>query len=199
MIRLGIFYSLDDSLKNDIEAFKLFFSSKCKTSRYLTHIPHSTIYVFDVESNKIDKVTLEFENLQKSLCQFYSTIYQWKVFEKDIITGLNTLCLEIKLSNELKALQMNVVESIYKNHLKSKKSHFEGDFKLLNDKYGYPFIGNHWIPHITIGSMDINPEKLLEYSKKLLDLPKEITINNLGLFKIEGDSHQLIKKIEFSK
>ena len=104
---------------------------------------------------------------------------------------------DYKLSNELKALQMNVVESIYKNHLKSKKSHFEGDFKLLNDKYGYPFIGNHWIPHITIGSMDINPEKLLEYSKKLLDLPKEITINNLGLFKIEGDSHQLIKKIEF--
>ena len=70
-------------------------------------------------------------------------------------------------------------------------------YEHSKDKYGYPFIGNHWIPHITIGSMDINPEKLLEYSKKLLDLPKEITINNLGLFKIEGDSHQLIKKIEF--
>ena len=197
MIKLGIFYSLDDSLKKDIESFKLYFSSKCKTSRYLNHLPHSTIYVFNIESNKIDDVILEFEDFQKSFNQFYTNIYKWKVFTKDIITGLNTLCLEIELSRELKALQMRVVESLFEYHLKSENSNFEGDFKILNDKYGYPFIGNHWIPHITIGSMDINPEKLLEYSKKLLDLPEEIKINNLGLFKIEGDSHQLIKKIEF--
>jgi len=197
MIKLGIFYSLDDSLKKDIESFKLYFSSICKTSRYLNHLPHSTIYVFNIESNKINDVILEFEDFQKSFNQFYTNIYKWKVFTKDIITGLNTLCLEIELSRELKALQMRVVESLFEYHLKSENSNFEGDFKILNDKYGYPFIGNQWIPHITIGSMDINPEKLLGYSRKLLDLPKEITINNLGLYKIEEDSHKLIKKIEF--
>ena len=82
MIRLGIFYSLDDSLKNDIEAFKLYFSSKCKTSRYLTHIPHSTIYVFDVESNKIDKVTLEFENLQNHFVNFILLFINGKFLKK---------------------------------------------------------------------------------------------------------------------
>ena len=197
MIKLGVFYSLDDSLKKDIESFKLYFSSKCKTSRYLNHLPHSTIYVFNRELNKIDDVLLKFDDFQKSFHQFYTNIYKWKVFTKDIITGLNTLCLEIELSRELKALQMEVVERLSEYHLKNENSNLEGDFKMLNDKYGYPFIGNQWIPHITIGSMDINPEKLLGYSRKLLDLPKEITINNLGLYEIEEDSHKLIKKIKF--
>ena len=50
---------------------------------------------------------------------------------------------------------------------------------------------------ITIGSINISKEKLLNYTKGLLTFPKEIKINNLGLYKIEGDSHQLLKKIYF--
>jgi len=197
MIRLGVFYCLESGLKNYVESFKLFFSSKCEISKYLNHSAHSTIYVFDVEANKLDDVIFEFEDLQKSLIRLSSHISKWSVFENDILTSLNTLCLEIELTNELKALQMSVVKSLYKFHLQNKNINFEGDLQFSNIKYGYPFVGDHWIPHITIGSLDIIPERLLDYSEGLLPFPKEIKINNLGLFKIEGDSHKLIKKIEF--
>ena len=197
MIRLGVFYCLESGLKNDVESFKLFFSSKCEISKYLNHLAHSTIYVFDVEANKLNDVIFEFEDLQKSLIRLSSHISKWRVFENDILTSLNTLCLEIELTNELKDLQMSVVESLHKFHSQNKNINFEGDLQFSNIKYGYPFVGDHWIPHITIGSLDIIPERLLDYSEGLSPFPKEIKINNLGLFKIEGDSHKLIKKIEF--
>ena len=197
MIRLGVFYCLESDLKREVDSIKTFFSSKNEISKYLNHLSHSTIYVFDIESNKINDVIFEFEDLQKSLIQLPSHINKWRVFENDILTSLNTLCLEIELTNEPKVLQMNTVEYLCKFHLQNKNINFEGDLKFSNNKYGYPFVGNHWIPHITIGSINISKEKLLNYTKGLLTFPKEIKINNLGLYKIEGDSHQLLKKIYF--
>ena len=141
---------------------------------------------------------VEFKEMQKSLDQCSAQIVKWKVFENDILTKLNTLCLEIELSNELKFLQMKVAGSLSKFHIKN-YNEYEGELKLSNDRYGYPFVGNHWIPHITIGSMDIKSKNLLEFSEELFAFPQEILINNICLFKIKGDYHELIKKIDFER
>jgi len=198
MIKLGVFYCLEDGFKNDVESFKSFFSSKCEISKYLNHLPHLSLYVFNINSNNLSDVIFEFNKMQKSLNQFSSKTVKWKVFENDILTKLNTLCLEIELSNELKFLQMKVVGSLSKFHVKN-YSEYEGELKLSNERHGYPFVGDHWIPHITIGSMDIKSENLLELSEKLFAFPQKISINNICLFKIKGDYHELIKKIDFER
>ena len=197
MIKLGVFYCVESVLKNNVESIKSFFKTKSKESKYLNHFVHSTLYVFDIESKKINKVIEKFESLQKVLSPVSSQITKWRVFERDILTGLNTLCLEIEITKDLKLLQKNVVESLYKYHSKKMKNSFDGDLKSSNDKYGYPFVGDHWIPHITIGSLDIDKKKLTNFYKGIFDFPKEIKINNLGIFQIETDSHTLIKRIEF--
>ena len=69
--------------------------------------------------------------------------------------------------------------------------------KRFIGKYGYPYVGKNWIPHITIGSLEIPSKKIFEYLEGLFNFSREITINKLGLFKINGDSHELLKKIEF--
>mgnify|MGYP001187202248 CR=1 FL=1 len=48
MTKLGVFYCLGNDLKSDVEELKLFFNSKCKISKYLNHLAHSTIYVFEI-------------------------------------------------------------------------------------------------------------------------------------------------------
>ena len=198
MIKLGVFYCLEDGFENDIEYFKSFFSSKCEISKYLNHLPHLSLYVFNINSHNLNDVIFEFNQIQKSLNKLSAKIVKWKVFENDILTKLNTLSLEIELSNELKVLQMKVVDSLSKFHLKSNNDYI-GELKFSNDRYGYPFIGNHWIPHITIGSMDIKSKNLLELSEKLFAFPQKISINNICLFKIKGDHHELIKKIDFER
>ena len=197
MIKLGVFYCVDGILKNEVESIKSFFKTKSKGSKYLNHLAHSTLYVFEIQSEKIVDVIEKFQTLQKVLSPVSTQINKWRVFENDILTNLNTICLEIELSKDLFSLQMNIVNSLREFHLKKPNTDFEGLLKESYIQYGYPFVGEHWIPHITIGSLDIDKKKLTDYSYGMFNLPRRIKINNLGLFKIEGDSHSLIKKIEF--
>jgi len=197
MIKLGIFYCVDGVLKDNVESIKLFFETKSRESKYLNHLAHSTFYVFNIESEKMNEIIEKFESLQKVLSPVSSQITKWRIFEMDILTGLNTLCLEIDITKDLKLLQLKVVNSLCEFNLKKMKNIFVGDLKFSNDKYGYPFVGDHWIPHITIGSLDIDQNRLIDLSQGVFNFPREIKINNLGLFQIEKDSHSLIKKIEF--
>ena len=197
MIKLGVFYCIDGDLKKNVESIKSFFKTKSYESKYLNHLVHSTFYVFEIESEKINDVIEKFQSLQEVLFPVSSHITKWRVFENDILTNLNTLCLEIELSKDLFSLQMNIVNSLLEFHLKKTNTDFEGLLKESYNQYGYPFVGEHWIPHITIGSLDIDKKKLTDYSYGMFNLPRRIKINNLGLYKIEGDSHSLIKKIEF--
>jgi len=197
MIKLGVFYCVDGVLKNDVQSIKSFFKTKSKGSKYLNHLVHSTLYVFEIESEKVNDVIEKFQSLQKVLSPVSAQINKWRVFENDILTNLNTLCLEIELSKDLFNLQMNIVNSLLEFHLKKTNTDFEGLLKKSYIQYGYPFVGEHWIPHITIGSLGIEKEKLTEFSEGMFNFPRGININNLGLFKIEGDSHSLIKRIEF--
>ena len=197
MIKLGVFYCIDGDLKKNVESIKSFFKTKSNESKYLNHLVHSTFYVFEIESKKINDVIEKFQSLQEVLFPVSSHITKWRVFENDILTNLNTLCLEIELSKDLFSLQMNIVNSLREFHLKKPNTDFEGFLKESYIQYGYPFVGEHWIPHITIGSLDIDKKKLTNLYYGMFNLPRKIKINNLGLFKIEGESHSLIKRIEF--
>lgn len=197
MVKLGVFFQPEDYLINDIESLKVFFKEKSDKNKYLDHIVHSTIYVLEVEAHDLDNLIKEFESLRSILYQIPSKIIKWRIFEDDILTGLNTLCLEIKLTKDLEFLQNTVVRTLCKFHSRKMENKFEGDQKYSNNKYGYPFVGNHWIPHITVGSLDIKPQKILNYSDGLFSFSRNININNLCLYSIEKDSHELIKKIEF--
>jgi 2'-5' RNA ligase len=197
MIKLGVFYCPENDLKNNIESIKSYFASRSQTNKYLDHLVHTTIYVFDTDLIELNQIIKEFESLQNKLHPQSLQITNWRVFENDILTSLNTLCLEIKLTNHLRLFQENIVKALSKFNSNERNSTFNGDLKRSNDKYGYPFVGKHWIPHLTIGSLEIESNKILDYTDGLFEFSRKIVINNLCLFKIEGDSHLLIKKIEF--
>ena len=197
MIKLAVFYCVDGVLRTNVESIKSFFNGVSEQNKYLNHLAHSTLYVFETEPEKINDVIEIFESLQKVILPVSSHITKWRVFERDILTGLNTLCLEIELTKGLKLLQKNVVQYLCKFYSRKMKNSFDGEFKSSNDKYGYPFVGDHWIPHITIGSLDISEKKITDFSKGMINFPIEIEINNLGLYQINTDSHTLIKRIEF--
>ena len=161
MIKLGVFYCIDGDLKKKVESIKSFFKTKSNESKYLNHIVHSTLYVFEIESEKINDVIEKFQSLQEVLSPVFSEINKWRVFENDVLTNLNTLCLDIELSNDLFNLQINVVNAFLGIHLKKPNTDFEGLLRESYNQYGYPFVGEHWIPHITIGSLDIEKKKLV--------------------------------------
>ena len=67
-------------------------------------------------------------------------------------------------------------------------------FLKSQKKYGYPFIGEHWIPHISVGSMNLPKKKLLELSYNHIN-SKNLIIDKIGLYEIIDDEHVLIETI----
>jgi hypothetical protein len=73
------------------------------------------------------------------------------------------------------------------------KNIWEGKYKESYDRYGFPFVGSHWIPHLTIASVKKEGKKLInEIKTTTIKLNQKESGGNLALFKIIGDSHQLI-------
>ena len=164
-------------------------------SQYFNHPPHITFYTFFINDYDLYNVKKEFYNLGKSQKTLSLRLHDWKIFENDILTGLNTLCLEIKLTNSLHAMQLNIVNKLLKFNLKIPNSTYVGGFNKSYIKYGYPFVGENWIPHITIGSMDIETLKIKNELKEINIFKDNIKIDNLSLFEIIDDNHKLVDKI----
>ena len=197
MIKLGVFYCPEYNLTREVESIKSFFKENSKINKYLNHLVHSTIYVFETEEINLDSLIEIFVSLRHDLTPVSTQINKWRIFEDDILTGLNTLCLEVELTKNLLLSQKTIVESLHKFISIRNWNNFKGDLKFSNEKYGYPFVGDHWIPHITIGSLDLKPDIILNDIKPLFYFPKKIKFNNLSMYIINGDSHTLIKTIQF--
>jgi hypothetical protein len=197
MIKLGVFYNCDIELENKIQIIKLLFKEKSKKNKYIDHPVHLSFYVFEAESKNLKKILDEFKKIKKNLNPCSNSITNWKVFENDILTKLNTLCLEMELLNNIQSVQIKIVDTLSKFHVKNNsKMNFSGEFLKSYNLFGYPFVGKHWIPHITIGSLDMSLNEIDIQLDKLFSFPKLITINNLNLYLIEDEKHTLIEKIE---
>jgi hypothetical protein len=119
----------------------------------------------------------------------------WKIFDNDLVTQGDTLSIGLVPNSLAFEFQRNIAESLL-NIIKKPifyNNIWEGKYKESYDRYGFPFVGSHWIPHLTIASVK-------KEGKKLIDEIKTTTINlnqresggRLELFKILDDSHQLI-------
>ena len=61
------------------------------------------------------------------------------------------------------------------------------------DKYGFPFVGSHWIPHLSIASVKGSGKKIInEFKSFTNNLNHKVNEGHLALYKITGDKHQLI-------
>jgi hypothetical protein len=196
MIKIGIFYIPNNKFQKEIILLKSFFNKIVEKQKYLDHMVHSSIYVCELEEKYLDIVIKRFVDLKKNNSNFSLEITNWIIFENDPLTNLNTLALKINYSDELKMLQTNIVSALSKYSLKNKNFNLEKNYLKSYKQYGFPFVGNQWIPHITIGSLDINRKEILAMCEKRISFPRRLTLDNLGIFKIDEDDHTLIQKFK---
>lgn len=197
MTKIGVLYECEETLNSNVLAIKQSFKKKNIKSYYLNHPVHISAYVFQTKNYSLKKIAKDFKLLKFKISPVLSKINNWKIFENDILTGLNTLCLEVELTNELLNLQDQIVSSLYKYSIKNNELELKAEFLKSYKKFGYPFVGKHWIPHITIGSFDLSLKEIELSKEKEFSFPKKIVFDNFSLFHIEGDTHTLLEKIKF--
>ena len=197
MIKLGVFILPDKYLKLKIIRYKKLIKKFFGDQRYLSHLPHCTLCVFNISKSSIKNIKKERICISK-LKKDYK-VRNYDIFYNDPITKGNTIVFKIEKNRFLKELQLSILKNLQKYILKTKKNFKDSKMQNNFKKYGYPFVGSNWKPHYTIASLskkikEKNFLKLLESYEKKNIYQK---VRNVYFFQIKKNHHKLlcIKKI----
>lgn len=197
---LGIFLEPKGKLRNFILKWKFKIKKNYISIKYINHPPHSSIYVANL--SKQQRVIEEIQNVVDQFKSFKIKIDKTDVFLEDKFTGKDTIYLNIKKNKNIFILQKKLAEKL-KHFIKKKKikniKSLDNKLKKSVLKYGFPFVGSHWKPHFTIGSIkNFNKKKdYLRFMKTKIYF--ENNIKTISLWKINQDKHKKIREFKFSK
>ena len=152
---IGVFIEPEKSLKKFIIKWKNIIKLDFKNQKYVDHPPHLSLYVGCLKLN--DALIGEISKKIQNFGEIELKINKSDFFFNDVYTKKDTIFLKVRKNKKLALLQLQI-SNICKKHLiykRKKKIKFSDD--VLNRsylKYGFPFVGSHWIPHFTIASIN---------------------------------------------
>lgn len=176
---------------NDFQEFVLAWKKKAEIVEpeaiYLHHPVHSTLFLFYGEKLKESEYATLISNEPPDFASA-----QWLVFENDAVTGGDTLTIGLEKTAAWETLQINVAESMKPLIIKAIEypNSWDGPFKKSYQDYGFPFVGKHWMPHVSIASM-----KNKSFIREAIQVPikiNEINCGEMALYRIEGETHTRI-------
>jgi len=179
-----------------IEKWKKKVEKNFPNQPYTCHPPHLTIISLEVinEIDAIETVINQLENVKPFKIQITSPAVFWN----DEQSGGHTLYFKVKRNNGIYSLQQKVA-----NALSSEKKLINPpDYVLKNNDYlksfnnfGFQFIGQHWIPHFSISSLNKRKNNPLIRDFLSTKLNFSLVIEEVSLWRIQGDSHKKLKNI----
>lgn len=192
MIEIGIFILLPKEIDEYVSSWKKLFFKEFGYQNYLNHIPHITLSNF--LTNEVQEVSYIIENLSKCV-QGYIELEINKVsyFESEsYMTPYIKICKNKKLID----FQKNTVYKTANYIFPKFNENFENKiYQYNNNKFNYPYVGNSWIPHITIGEIEIK-HKDATLTKKFLNekINERFIVDSINIFEIKKDKHSILNK-----
>ena len=188
--KYGIFWIPNEELNQFVESWKNRFRKVEPDAIFLNHPVHSTIFLFNALEQDESKIISRIKNVKINFL-----VDSWKIFYNDLVTGGDTLSVGLAPNTLAFQFQHDLSESLL-DFIKTPiiyNNVWEGKYKKSYDRYGFPFVGSHWIPHLTIASVKKEGKKLIDEIKTIpINLNLKESSGSLALFKILGDNHQLI-------
>ena len=187
----AVFIEPEGELRNNILKWKKMVEAKFPNQSYCSHPPHSTLIYVNIKQEEMALVAVG--KALVGLPALNNKIVEAGVFWNDSATGGgHTLYWKIQSNQILFDLQRQVAESLHpfiSNNLEPK---FVKKLPLLKnsfDRYGFPFIGNHWIPHMTIASLQTRRDHPLieEFLKQTGKYGMDV--NEVSCWRVENDQH----------
>tara|TARA_B100000029_G_scaffold507570_1_gene592484 strand:- start:670 stop:1266 length:597 start_codon:yes stop_codon:yes gene_type:complete len=198
-MNIALFILPNESLNKEIILWKQKASIIKLQQMYNNHPPHMTIINLNI--NSLSNVIQELTKLFSTIKKFKIEVNKSDVFYNDTATnGGHTLYFKSKPNDSLYSLQLKIAEKLIQYKIKSDSKYNFNKINLINNynKYGFPFIGNVWIPHFTITSIQTHQknifiEKFLSYK-----INYSINVNKISLWEITGDNHNKLEEFNLS-
>lgn len=172
----AIFGEFDPVLNEKVVRIKKKVENLIGEQQYLADPPHCTFYLglldgYEKWAGKLSSLTLD---LSEEL--FRINLISWGTFFKDSVTGNNTLfcSVDTETKTRLFLLQALIIETVNPYRTKEFNGRYKPCLEKLNvdqrenlKQYGFPYVGNEWLPHVTIASID--PARYDEVYSKIRD------------------------------
>ncbi len=197
----------EKKIKNKVLNIKNKIFKEIGNQLYLQDPPHSTLYIGYFHDFLGDKFSKEIKSICKKYLPIPIEILKIDNFGKDIISGKESIFLSIKdRKNNIKKIQKDLLELMSKYRINEVPKRYDKSYKLLSkplqdniNKYGYPFVGDILIPHISFGLFD-NYKKA---HKIITDLTRDFPyghykFNNLVFYELNETTEGLKKIASFS-
>ena len=144
---------------------------------------------------------LAIEGINKALNSFSAfriEVAGTDVFWEDVSTGGgHTLFWRIKPTQSLLALQAGVAETLRPLLVEKTAS----DFVKVNplskesfERYGFPFIGAHWIPHLTIASLQTERDHPLIGAFLNQTESYELNVTEVSCWRVDNNQHTCLNR-----
>lgn len=156
---------IDGKLKLKINYLKKKFKKKFKSIEYIDDIPHLTIYKVKINKNNIKKIIKDEFKFNK----FFINSDKFNVFKNDPVTKGNSFYLNIKKNKQLVSVQSAIIKILKKFKVNNKIIFKNKKLNQNYKKFGFPFVGKIWKPHISIGSVldnNVNKKFLNDFEKQ---------------------------------
>ena len=201
MYKIAAFITFEKIFEKKILSHKSIVKKKFGNQIYLNHPVHLTLFTINIKTiTQLKKIYLD-KNNKDSKKNLIVQVNKAGVFLNDPLTKGHTLYFGLKKNNLLMQNQMKHLKFINK-HLFVEKNRDKFDNKILNNnykKYGFPFAGKIWIPHITIASIRRIKENNL-FIKKFLKskINYKSAIKNIEFYRVSKDKHQFLFKTKIN-
>ena len=198
MIKYAVFLEPEGELRDFILDLKSKVDAVLPCQPYCSHPPHSTLIFTWFKDLAAAKNALE-----KALSgqpSFEITVEENILLKDDVMTGYgHTFALKVKAEPRLFALQQRVAKALEplidlepapraRGFLKSEP--FAGSFR----KYGFPFVGNHWIPHFSVASLRVAEGDALLRELMDQDFSFKFRLTRISLVEVNDDRHTTLQK-----
>ena len=192
---LGVFIIPNGELKSKITFWKKKIEKEFHEQPYTNHPPHLTIIHSNIK--EYEAARNEIKECLEGLRSFKLKVYKNNIFWDDLLTGGNTLSYNIKKNEYLNEIQKKLSAVFFKYKESDEIPKFFRTHKQLYNSYqnfGFPFVGEHWIPHFTISSLKVakNHKIIRDFLLDQIDI--SFTVNTVSIWDIKGNQHQMIEE-----
>ena len=194
---LAVFILPEEPFTSELLLWKNKIKKDFPKQPYANHPPHLTL--INLESTDESEAIKKLSSFSKKLSSIKVEVNSRNVFLNDACTGGDTIYFGLKQNNSLMKLQVLIADALAKIKKDTNSSNnFKNDILLYksNKKYGFPYVGEHWIPHFTVASLTTNRRKKI--LKDFLSLPTffDFKINRFSIWRVNQDVHIKLKTIK---
>jgi hypothetical protein len=202
LTRHAVLIEPDGALRELVLAWKTRATARYPSAPYLGHPPHMTVWVGDVADAAGTEEALRAS--AAALQEFRTARHVPHVFYDDVLAGRGHTCaFASELTDDLARLQFALCEAIHPDPIRTADAELavalrREPFLRSWRQYGFPFVGSHWIPHLTIASMPVPPDDpFIADFLALAEGPPQ-AVRAVSWWRITGEQHERLASMRLA-